>query len=73
MTFDIGKGYKDAQGRVWHVLFKTPLMGRMVLSLVRREPPGRETYALAVVEDWPGNRAYGAHADGSMTIYDYDG
>ena len=72
MTFDIGKGYRDAQGRMWHVLFKTPLLGGMVLSLVRREPPGKETYALAVVEKWPGKRAYGVHAEGYITIYDYE-
>ena len=67
MTFEIGKGYKDAIGRTWHVLFKATVCGKTILSLEKRMPP---MYGIGVVEGYGDTRATVLTPVGFTTIYD---
>lgn len=68
MTFEVGKGYRDAFGRTWHVLFKATIRENLtVLSLEKRMPL---MYGIGVVEGYGDTRATVLTPVGFTTIYD---
>lgn len=66
MTFEVGKGYKDTDNNTWHILFKTTINGKTILSLECRMPV---MYGIGIVEGYAHTRATVQTPYGSTTIY----
>lgn len=68
MTFEIGKAYPDAIGRMWYVACKATVEGKTILSVVQRRIGVPMKYGIGVVED--NSHATVLHTEGFTTIYD---